>query len=96
MMSKGHYQGPKRKGRHTTVIPFAMEVVKFVEKLDDVSGISLGIINAKAKSAKPRIIVKQLSGALEVKACGNTSNQTLTLFTKNPEAIQSQLEQQFA
>lgn len=92
MGKRGHYDGGKRRGGHTSVIPLVEKFLKEAEKLEAVVGIAPGFIDSRAKSRKPRIEFKIIPIGLEVTALGNTSKQSLMLYTSNPETVKAHLE----
>lgn len=92
MGKRGTYAGRKLRGNHTSIIPIVEEVVKAADKLDAVAGIAPGFIDAKAKSRKPRVEFKIIPIGLEVIALGNTSKQSLMIYTSEPKAVLAILE----
>ncbi|MDQ3018328.1 MAG: hypothetical protein M3Q64_00435 [bacterium] len=92
MGKRGTYAGSKRRGGHTSVIPIAEQLVKAADKMPEVVGIAPGFIDARAKSKKPRIEFKVIPIGLEVIALGNTSKQSLMLYTGKPELVIEKLE----
>ena len=95
MGKKGHFDGSKRRGGHTTIISAVEEFVRAAERLPEVKGISPGFIDPKAKSKKPRITVKQIPAGLNVKAFGNNSKQELIVFTSSPKVVEEKLKRFF-
>jgi hypothetical protein len=91
MGKRGHYDGNKRRGGHTSVIPILEKFLKEAEKLDEVIGIAPGFIDSKAKSRMPRIEFKIIQVGLEVIALGNTSKQSLIIYTPQPEVVKRKL-----
>ncbi len=92
MGKRGHYDGSKRRGGHTSIIPIAENLVKAADKLTAVVGIAPGFIDSKAKSRHPRIDFKIIPIGLEVSALGNNSKQKLMLYTAKPKVVQEALE----
>ena len=80
-MQKGHYNGKKQRGNHTTVTPATSKIVNAADKMAIVTGISVGFIDSKARSKKPRVKFFQTSSGLRVEILGSTSKQTIVLFT---------------
>ncbi|MDQ3018942.1 MAG: hypothetical protein M3Q64_03665 [bacterium] len=93
MGKRGHYDGAKRRGGHTSIIPIVEKLVKEADALSAVVGIAPGFINSKAKSRVPRIEFKIIPIGLEVVALGNNSKQSLMLYTSKPELVKKTLEQ---
>lgn len=96
MPKKGHYQGAKHRGGHTTVIDVAESLVKTADRLSEVVGIAPGFIDTHAKSKHPRFVFKQIPAGLEVKALGRSSMQTLIIYTPQPDLVEGLLSQQLA
>lgn len=92
MGKRGHYDGAKRRGGHTSIIPIAEKLVKEAERLEAVAGIAPGFIDSRAKSRHPRIDFKIIPIGLEISALGNNSKQKLMIYTSKPKAVQAALE----
>ncbi len=91
MGKRGHYDGSKRRGGHTSIIPIAEKLVKEADKLEAIIGIAPGFIDSKAKSRHPRIEFKIIPVGLEVTALGNNSKQSLMLYTADAKKVQEYL-----
>ncbi len=92
MGKRGHYAGHKIRGGHSSIIPMAEKMVKAAEKMSAVVGIAPGFIDSRAKSRKPRIEYKIIPIGLEAIVLGNSSKQSLMIYTSNPQKVKSELE----
>jgi len=92
-MSKGHRQGGKITGSHTTVIPAAEKVVDFLQRHNDVNKISVGFIVHGIKSAKHTIKVMKTDTGLLLKVRGSASIQEIRVYTKNKEVVISSIKE---
>lgn len=92
MASKPKIPGNKRRGRHTTVIESARDVVGLASRLEIVTGIQVGLIDPHAKSRQPRLKMKSLPGGLEVQVLGSLAKQTIFLHTDDPESVGRHLQ----
>lgn len=89
MPSKGHRQGGKFGGSHTTIIPAAEIVADTAAQQDDVTNISLGVIKAGLPSVNGQRRVKitdAFPGLVVLSIRDNTAHQELRVFTRNPQA----------
>lgn len=96
MSSKNHFNGAKKKGSHTTVIPAAELLVKEANKLPQVTGIAPGYIDQRARSKMPRIVFKPIPAGLEVTVLSSSSKQTLIIYTSAPELVERLLNKKIA
>ncbi len=92
MGQKISYDGPKRRGGHTSIIPMANKVIKAASKMKEVAGIAPGFIDGKVRSRMPRIEYKTIPIGLEITVLGNSSKQTIMIFTQVSEIVKSKLE----
>ena len=93
--SKGHAQGKKIGGRHTTVIPAAEKVVKFLREHRAVIKVILGEIKTVGNGSL-RISVKDINVGLEVKVRSAKSLQTFTVRTKQSKFVTRELRRNFS
>ncbi len=94
-MPKNHRSGKKIGRNHTTVIDAAEKVVDFLVKLPDVSKVITGHITNGIKTAPASMKIEQKTGCLMIKVRGTKSIQEISIFSKNLEEVQSQLEEAF-
>lgn len=91
-MSKGHRQGGKIKGRHTTIIPAAEKIVDTLSKNPTVKKISVGFIKHGIKSGKHAIKVSEMESGLLLKIRGTASIQEIRVYTNEKENIKDTLK----
>ena len=90
-MSKGHRQGGKTKGRHTTVIPAAEGIVDFLEKNSTVRKIVVGFIKQGIKGGRHAVKIIQMDSGLLLKVRGTASIQEIRVYTKDRHVVQKRL-----
>lgn len=90
-----HLRGGKYTGSHTTVTDAAERVARFAHKIDAVSKIAFGIIRS-AGGGTFGMKFKPVNGGWEVVVRGNTCIQTIYIYTRDPNAVKSALEKEFA
>ena len=90
MGKRSHFNGPKHRGKHTSIIPIAEDLVREARRLPQVTGIAPGFIQ-NVRSKKPRIEYRKIAVGLEVRALGNNSMQTLILHTDSPLEVEGLL-----
>ncbi|MEF3692103.1 MAG: DUF2103 domain-containing protein [Candidatus Moraniibacteriota bacterium] len=96
MSNKNHIQGEKRGGKHTTIIDAAVEVVRYLQSLKQVSRVSPGYIRSGLKGGvKHRIKIIEEQGALLLKVRGGISFQEIRVYTSSPEKVQKIIEEKF-
>ena len=91
-MPKGHRQGGKVQGRHTTIIPAAEKIVDLLNKNPDVKKISAGFIKHGIKSGKHAIKISELDSGLLLKIRGTASIQEIRVYTNKKEEVKSSLK----
>lgn len=91
-MSKGHRQGGKITGSHTTVIPAAEKIVDFLQRQGEVNKISVGFIVHGIKSGKHTVKVMETDTGLLLKVRGSASIQEIRVYTKNKEVVISSIK----
>ena len=91
-MSKGHRQGGKISGKHTTVIPAAEKVVDFLNRRDIVNKISVGFIKHGIKSGRHSIKIAYMDSGLLLKIRGSASIQEIRVYTIKGEELRKILE----
>jgi hypothetical protein len=84
-MSKGHKQGGKITGKHTTVIPSAEKVVDLLQKNDLVNKISVGFIKHGIRGGRHAIKIMDMDSGLLLKIRGTASIQEIRVYTTYPE-----------
>lgn len=89
-MATGHLNGAKAKlrGRHTTYIEAAGPMIRALQKLDTVTGISLGFIDSRAGSKKARVRVRHVPAGLEVCAYGLRCMQVIHIYTRHHALVE--------
>jgi hypothetical protein len=92
-MAKGHRQGGKIKGRHTTVIPVVEKLIDSLEKCVAVQKISVGFIKQGIKNGKHAIKVMEMDSGLLLKVRGTASIQEIRVYASQKEEIQEMLKQ---
>jgi len=91
-MSKGHRQGGKIIGNHTTVIPVAEKLVDYLQKVTDADKISIGFIKHGIKSGKHAMKIMELDSGLLLKVRGSTSIQEIRVYISRKETLKNLLE----
>ena len=92
-MSKGHKQGGKITGSHTTVIPAAEKLVDFLQKINEVDKISVGFIKHGIKSGKHAIKITESDSGLLLKVRGSASIQEIRIYTKNKKNVENSIKE---
>ena len=91
-MPKGHRQGGKVQGRHTTIIPAAEKIVDTLSKNPDVKKITAGFIKHGIKSGKHAIKVSEMESGLLLKIRGTASIQEIRIYTNEKEEVTDSLK----
>jgi len=91
-MSKGHKQGGKITGSHTTVIPAAEKIVDLLQKNVMVQKISVGFIKHGIKNGRQAIKIMEMDSGLLLKVRGTASIQEIRVYTNNQEKITEALK----
>ncbi len=94
MGKKGHVSGGKVGGNHTTIIPAAEKLVKFLRKHRAVTNVALGEIG-QVGNGPFRVSVKEITGGLEVKVRGTRTIQTIKVYTSQGTFVARQLRREF-
>ncbi|MEN8252569.1 MAG: DUF2103 domain-containing protein [Patescibacteria group bacterium] len=92
-MSKGHRQGGKISGRHTTVIPAAEKIVDFLARQQEVKKISVGFIKHGIKSGKHSVKIMEMESGLLLKIRGSASIQEVRVYTAQKKNIRTLIEE---
>jgi hypothetical protein len=89
-----HFNGPKIRGTHTTLIEFAKEVVGIIYPLRCVEGISYGYIKTgkKASGGHKMVTISDWEGAILLTIRERGSIQTLNVFTSNSTTTKTEIE----
>jgi hypothetical protein len=94
-----HKTGRKLTRSHTTIIEKARDVVTMLERLPDVSKISLGIIK-QIGLGKPAVKFHPITGGFRCIVRGNVSLQEIWVYLRGDEAqaldIQAKIQALFA
>ena len=80
-----HKTGRKLTRSHTTIIEKAREVVSMLERLPDVTKISLGIIK-QIGLGKPAVKFHPITGGFRCVVRGNVSLQEIWVYLRGDEA----------
>lgn len=87
-MSKNHVAGGKFTSSHTTVIPFAKEVLKAIERLPLVEKISLGVIHPKLKSTNDRRVkIQKDRSSVILKIRDTSSLQEVRIYSSSLQDV---------
>ncbi len=76
---------------HTSAIERVQEVVALIQKLPEVSKISLGIIK-HIGVGKPTVKFHPITGGFRAIIRGNISIQEIFVYTKNPSDVQKNIK----
>jgi hypothetical protein len=90
-MTKGHKQGGKMTGKHTTIIPAAENIIDLLQKNVFVDKISAGFIKHGIKSGKHSIKIMDMDSGLLLKIRGTASIQEIRVYTNYPDEVQKVL-----
>lgn len=88
MSTKSSRSGGKYSGSHTTVIPAANDIVDIAHEQDEVTKIAIGFIKTGLSPSKTGARVKigfGENGHVLLQIRGNTSQQEIHVFTKDPQ-----------
>ena len=89
-----HQAGGKLTRSHTTLIDAAQPVVDWLQKAENVSKISLGMIKVIGRG-KPGLKFHPVTGGWRLVIRGNISLQELVIYTSEPERLKQQVEKRF-
>ncbi|HIP49850.1 MAG TPA: hypothetical protein EYG99_00170 [Candidatus Pacebacteria bacterium] len=92
-MSKGHKQGGKITGSHSTIIPAAERLVDFLQKINEIDKISIGFIKQGIKSGKHSIKIMELNSGLLLKVRGSASIQEIRIYAKNKKNVENSVKE---
>lgn len=92
-MSKGHKQGGKITGSHSTIIPAAERLVDFLQKINEIDKISIGFIKQGIKSGKHSIKIMELDSGLLLKVRGSASIQEIRIYAKNKKNVENSVKE---
>jgi hypothetical protein len=92
-MSKGHKQGGKITGSHTTVIPAAEKLIDFLQKQKIVNKISIGFIKHGIRNGRHSIKIMQMNSGLLLKIRGSASIQEIRVYTNKEDELKVNIEQ---
>src|SRR3989338_3491752 len=91
-----HKTGKKITTSHSSIIDAAVSVVEALEKLPEVTKISLGIIKQVGKSrGQHRIKFLPITGGGKIKVRGGTTIQRKYVYTNEPEKTKQILQEWF-
>jgi len=93
MHTTGVLRGPKISRRHSTYIPQAESVITTAKALPCVSKVVLGEIVA-TRGGMPRVKCVAVPAGLKVVVRGVRSQQTLFVYTTEPDAVRAVLNQE--
>ncbi|MFZ5982644.1 MAG: DUF2103 domain-containing protein [Patescibacteria group bacterium] len=95
--SKGHYDGAKKRGNHTTVMCGAEKVIKILDRCSLIEGISLGVITTNGGGNNGAIRVKSRidGGAIVVKISKSGSSQEVRVYGSNLKRIEGVIKKEF-
>lgn len=82
-----HLQGSKITKSHSTLSEVSKEVVNFLNKLNEVTKISIGVISNTGGSANPLWSVKIIDeiSCVLIRTTQKSTNQQIRFYTKNLE-----------
>ncbi len=92
-MSKATHKKITRS--HTSTIEKAEEVVAMIQKLPEVTKISLGIIK-HIGVGKPTVKFHEITGGFKAVIRGNISIQEIFVYTKDPSGVQKRIKGLFS
>jgi hypothetical protein len=90
---KNHISGGKVTGNHTTIIDAVASIIKEIEKMTEVTKISLGFITPGLKAAGGNIAVKITDddNCILLTIKGNTSKQELYIYSENRQKTKEEI-----
>ncbi|MDQ3090009.1 MAG: DUF2103 domain-containing protein [bacterium] len=91
--NKNHRSGEKFSGSHTSIIEESGIIVDLLEKIPEVTIISLGLITPGLKQAKisPRLKIREFSGGIALVIRGKSSQQEIRVYTKSVKDVKDEL-----
>ncbi len=91
--NKNHRSGEKFSGSHTSIIEESGKIVDLLEKIPEVTNISLGLITPGLKQAKvsPRLKIREFSGGIALIIRGKSSQQEIRIYTKSVKDVKEKL-----
>lgn len=92
----GHVSGKRMSKQHTTVIDAAQGVVVFLQKIPEVSKISLGRIDVHLPATEWRIKLTEIRGGLRMQVRGTNSIQQIMIYTTGSDDVRARLLQEFS
>lgn len=90
-----HRAGGKITGSHTTVTDATAVVVDVAETLPSVTKIILGPMES-TRCKRPRLKFNPIQAGWKITVCGNTSVQTIYVYSQDPQATKMALEGVFS
>ena len=90
-MSKGHKQGGKITGSHTTVIPAAEKIVDLLQKEDVVRKIAIGFITHGIRNGRRAVKIMDMDSGLLLKVRGTASIQEIRVYTHNSQTVRKKI-----
>ena len=88
---RGLLKGPKFNGRHSTVIPCAVEVIELAKACPDVTKISLGVITP-VSNGKRHVKFSETQGGLRMQVRGTNAVQVFYLYSSRPAEVVKEIE----
>jgi len=92
----GHIAGKGVSKQHSTVIEAALPVVKFLQKVSEVSNISLGRLDVHLPTTGWRIKITEMRGGMKLQVRGTSSIQQLMIYTTDLSGVQEKLVKEFS
>jgi hypothetical protein len=91
----GHISGKQISKQHSTVIDAAQDVVKFLQKIPEVTKIALGRLDVHLPTTEWRIKYTEIQGGIKLQVRGTNSIQQLMIYTTNCGLIKEKLTSEF-
>lgn len=94
-MAQTSYNGPKLRGSHHDYIDAAKPVIKRADREPSIVGIHFGKIENRRTSRPSISFTESGRDQLQAEIRGNTSSQTIVLYTTNRARMKAALEEAF-
>jgi hypothetical protein len=91
MPKKGHFQGSKKRGNHTTITPLSEKLINAARRMPYVTGINPGRIE-QAHSKQPRVNFERTQTGLKAVVLSTATKQTVIFHTTCPERVEKELK----
>jgi hypothetical protein len=96
MGKMGHFAGKRVSKQHSTVIEAAHDIVKFLNKMPEVTKIALGRLDVHLPATEWRIKFTEIRGGLRLQVRGTNSIQQIMVYSNEVPVVQAKIENEFS